>query len=183
MKELATRSETIHSGTVDPRQDNMLKITHEARLLGLDTRCIFKDAQPAPDSKVMKLIDNLEKNYKNTMTEKGVQIVFCDIAINEDETHFSVYKAIKQALMESGIPEKEICFAGDAKTDKARDEMFKSLRKGENVLSSQVPQSLELAQIFRIGSAQFITLIYYGSPLTSLSRTDVEYGKATDFHK
>lgn len=131
MKEIATRSETIHSGTVDPRQDNMLKITHEARLLGLDTRCIFKDAQPAPDSKVMKLIDNLEKNYKNTMTEKGVQIVFCDIAINEDETHFSVYKAIKQALMERGIPEKEICFAGDAKTDKARDEMFKSLRKGE----------------------------------------------------
>lgn len=131
MKELATRSETIHSGTVDPRQDNMLKITHEARLLGLDTRCIFKDAQPAPDSKVTKLIDNLEKNYKNTMTEKGVQIVFCDIAINEDETHFSVYKAIKQALMERGIPEKEICFAGDAKTDKARDEMFKSLRKGE----------------------------------------------------
>ncbi|WP_417120176.1 LPD25 domain-containing protein [Ruminococcus bicirculans (ex Wegman et al. 2014)] len=131
MKELATRSETIHSGTVDPRQDNMLKNTHEARLLGLDTRCIFKDAQPAPDSKVMKLIDNLEKNYKNTMTEKGVQIVFCDIAINEDETHFSVYKAIKQALMERGIPEKEICFAGDAKTDKARDEMFKSLRKGE----------------------------------------------------
>lgn len=131
MKELATRSETIHSGTVDPRQDNMLKITHEARLLGLDTRCIFKDAQPAPDSKVMKLIDNLEKNYKNTMTEKGVQIVFCDIAINEDETHFSVYKAIKQALIERGIPEKEICFAGDAKTDKARDEMFKSLRKGE----------------------------------------------------
>lgn len=131
MKELATRSETIHSGTVDPRQDNMLKITHEARLLGLDTRCIFKDAQPAPDSKVMKLIDNLEKNYKNTMTEKGVQIVFCDIAINEDETHFSVYKAIKQALIERGIPEKEICFAGDAKTDRARDEMFKSLRKGE----------------------------------------------------
>lgn len=131
MKELAVRSETIHSGTVDPRQDNMLKITHEARLLGLDSRCIFKNAQPAPDSKVMKLIDNLEKNYKNTMTEKGVQIVFCDIAINEDETHFSVYKAIKQALMERGIPEKEICFAGDAKTDKARDEMFKSLRKGE----------------------------------------------------
>lgn len=131
MKELAVRSETIHSGTVDPRQDNMLKITNEARLLGLDSRCIFKNAQPAPDSKVMKLIDNLEKNYKNTMTEKGVQIVFCDIAINEDETHFSVYKAIKQALMERGIPEKEICFAGDAKTDKARDEMFKSLRKGE----------------------------------------------------
>lgn len=107
------------------------------------------------------------------MTEKGVQIVFCDIAINEDETHFSVYKAIKQALIERGIPEKEICFAGDAKTDRARDEMFKSLRKGENVLSSQVLQSLERALTFKIGSVQSITLTYRGNHLTSLSRMDV----------
>ena len=76
------------------------------------------------------------------MAEKGVQIVFCDIAINEDETHFSVYKAIKQALMERGIPEKEICFAGDAKTDKARDEMFKSLRKGEKRFIPWKPSDL-----------------------------------------
>ena len=131
MKELAARSEAIHNGNVDPSVDNMLKITHEARLLGLDSRCIFKDAEPAPDSKVMKLLDNLEQNYRDTMEQKGVQIVFCDIAINEDAEHFSIYEAIKNDLVKRGIPRDEICFAGDAKTDKARAEMFEQLRKGE----------------------------------------------------
>ncbi|MCM1167351.1 MAG: helicase C-terminal domain-containing protein [Ruminococcus sp.] len=131
MKELARRSEAIHNGNVDPSEDNMLKITHEARLLGLDSRCIFKDAEPAPDSKVMKLLDNLEQNYRETAEQKGVQIVFCDIAINEDSEHFSIYEAIKDDLVKRGIPRDEICFAGDAKTDKARAEMFEQLRKGE----------------------------------------------------
>lgn len=131
MKELAARSEAIHNGNVDPSVDNMLKITHEARLLGLDSRCIFNNAEPVPDSKVMKLLDNLEQNYIETKEQKGVQIVFCDIAINEDSEHFSVYEAIKDDLVKRGIPREEICFAGDAKTDKARAEMFEQLRKGE----------------------------------------------------
>ena len=131
MKELAARSERIHNGNVDPSEDNMLKITHEARLLGLDSRCIFLDAEPTPDSKVMMLIDNLEQNYLDTMEQKGVQIVFCDIAINADSEHFSVYQAIKDELIRRGIPRDEICFAGDAKTDKARADMFEQLRKGE----------------------------------------------------
>ena len=131
MKELAARSERIHNGNVDPSEDNMLKITHEARLLGLDSRCIFLDAEPTPDSKVMMLIDNLEQNYLNTMEQKGVQIIFCDIAINADSEHFSVYQAIKNELIRRGIPRDEICFAGDAKTDKARADMFEQLRKGE----------------------------------------------------
>lgn len=33
--------------------------------------------------------------------------------------------------MKRGIPREEICFAGDAQTDKARAEMFEQLRKGE----------------------------------------------------
>ena len=131
MQELARRSEAIHNGSVDPSEDNMLKITHEARLLGLDSRCIFRNSEPSPDSKVMKLLDNLEKNYNDTMERKGVQIVFCDIAINDDSEHFSIYEAIKEDLVKRGIPRDEICFAGDAKTDKARAEMFEQLRKGE----------------------------------------------------
>ncbi len=131
MQELARRSEAIHGGNVDPSEDNMLRITHEARLLGLDSRCIFRNSEPSPDSKVSKLLDNLEKNYHETADKKGVQIVFCDIAINEDAEHFSVYEAIKEDLIKRGIPRDEICFAGDAKTDKARAEMFEQLRKGE----------------------------------------------------
>ncbi len=131
MKELAARSEAIHGGRINPKIDNMLKITHEARLLGLDSRCIFQNGEPTPDGKVMKLLDNLEQNYLDTKEQKGVQIVFCDIAINGDEEHFSVYEAIKEELVKRGIPHEEICFAGDAKTDKARAAMFEQLRKGE----------------------------------------------------
>lgn len=131
MQELAARSEAINSGNVDPRIDNMLKITHEARLLGLDSRCIFQDAVPAPDSKVMKLLDNLERMYHETEKEKGVQIIFCDIAVNEDDQHFSIYNAIKAELINRNIPEEEICFASDAKTDKARAALYKQLRSGE----------------------------------------------------
>ena len=131
MKVLAKRSEAIHGGCVDPREDNMLKITHEARLLGLDSRCIYKDVEPSPDSKVMMLIDNLEKNYYDTMDQKGVQIIFCDIAVNDDDGHFSVYEAIKDELVKRGIPREEICFASDAQTDKARAEMYEKLRSGE----------------------------------------------------
>lgn len=83
MQELARRSEAIHGGNIDPSEDNMLRITHEARLLGLDSRCIFRNSEPSPDSKVAKLLDNLEKNYHETVDKKGVQIVFCDIAISE----------------------------------------------------------------------------------------------------
>ena len=131
MTQLAQRAEMIHSGAVDPSEDNMLKITHEARLLGLDCRCMNPTAIPAPDSKVNKLLDNLVQNYNDTMAERGVQIVFCDIAINEDAEHFSIYEAIKADLISRGIPRDEICFAGDAKTDKARADMFEQLRKGE----------------------------------------------------
>ena len=131
MKELAARSEAIHSGSVNPSEDNMLKITNEARLLGLDSRCIFKDSKPNPNSKVSKLIDNLEKIYLETNAEKGVQIIFCDIAIKEDDKHFSIYNTIKRELNERGITEKEICVAGDAKTDKQRADMFEELRSGK----------------------------------------------------
>lgn len=131
MEQLAQRAEMIHCGGVDPREDNMLRITHEARLLGLDCRCMNPEAVPAPDSKVNKLLDILVENYNSTMAERGVQIVFCDIAINEDAEHFSIYEAIKDDLVKRGIPHDEICFAGDAKTDKARAEMFEQLRQGE----------------------------------------------------
>ena len=43
MGQLAQRAELIHSGCVDPREDNMLSITHEARLLGLDSSDITKN--------------------------------------------------------------------------------------------------------------------------------------------
>ncbi len=73
MKTLAARSENIHSGAVDPRTDNMLKVTNEARLLGLDARTINTDAENYPDSKVNLCVDKVMEIYEKTSDTKGVR--------------------------------------------------------------------------------------------------------------
>lgn len=131
VKVLAERSEAIHNGSVDPTQDNMLKLTHEARLLGLDARTINPAAENSPDSKVNLCIDKVMEIYNQTTEQKGVQAIFCDIAVNSDDGKFSVYDYIKEELTRRGIPANEICTAGDAKNQEQRSEMFAKLRSGQ----------------------------------------------------
>lgn len=150
MQILAERSEQVHNGNVDATVDNMLKITGEARLLGLDARCLNPDAENYPDSKVNLCIDKVMEIYTKTTAQKGVQAIFCDIAVNgdneqeeltdgkkqvkevnpDDEVKFSVYNYIKAELIRRGIPKDEICFAGDANNQKQQDEMRAQLRSG-----------------------------------------------------
>lgn len=134
VKVLAERSEQIHAGNVDSHEDNMLKITHEARHLGLDARCINPAAENDPESKVNMCIDRVKDIYDQTTEKKGVQVIFCDIAINSQKTDgtpcFSVYNYIREELARRGIPREEICAAGDAKDDKKRTEMFSQLNSG-----------------------------------------------------
>ena len=127
---LADRSERIHSGSIDPHDDNMLKITNEARLLGLDARALNPTAENYPDSKVNMCIDNIMKIYEETKEQKGVQAIFCDIAVNSDDGRFSVYDYIRDELEKRGIPKEEICAAGDAKNQNQRNEMYAQLRSG-----------------------------------------------------
>ena len=71
-----------------------------------------------------------EEIYQQTAEQKGVQAIFCDIAVNSDDGRFSVYDYIKEELVRRGIPENEICTAGDAETQKQRNEMYAQLRSG-----------------------------------------------------
>lgn len=157
MKVLAERSEKCHSGSVDAKVDNMLKITGEARLLGLDARCLNPEAPNYPDSKVNICIDKVVEIYTKTTEQKGVQAIFCDIAVNgdnevednpnpdekkskkkkkaekaekSDESKFSIYNYIKAELIRRGIPADEICFAGDADTTQKQNRMKAELRSG-----------------------------------------------------
>ena len=161
MKVLAERSEQVHSGAVDATKDNMLKITGEARLLGLDVRCLNPEAPNYPDSKVNLLVQKVMEIYTQTTPQKGVQAIFCDIAVHGDneaedisegderkakkpkpekteDGKFSVYNYIKAELIRRGVPADEICFAGDADTVKKQNEMKAQLRSGTKriVLSS-----------------------------------------------
>ena len=130
MEEFADRAGDIRNGSVDPRLDNMLKITNEARLLGLDPRLLYKEAPNGPDSKVNQCIGHVYEEYKASEDFKGTQIVFCDIGTPKSNGRFSVYPYIKEELIKRGVAEQEICFIHDAKSDVQRETMFEDIRSG-----------------------------------------------------
>lgn len=131
MEEMVTRAEAIHNGLVDPRDDNMLKITGEARLLGTDSRLLDINAPVDQDSKLNQAVRNIYREYIEATDRKGTQIVFADIGTPGPGKAFTVYDYIKQELNEKGIPEEEICFIHDAKTDEQRDKLFADMRSGK----------------------------------------------------
>ncbi|MDR1045912.1 MAG: helicase, partial [Candidatus Adiutrix sp.] len=66
----------------DPREDNPLKITNDARKAGLDFRLI-KPSASAPDhegSKVNVAAENIFQTWKAWAPDRGTQLVFCDLS-------------------------------------------------------------------------------------------------------
>lgn len=130
MLEMVKRAEAIHRGAVDPKDDNMLRITGEARLLGTDPRLLDSHAPVDTDSKLNKAVENIYQEYVQSQEQKGTQIVFSDIGTPGPGKPFTVYDYLKHELIAKGIPEEEICFIHDAKTDEQRDRMFSDVRAG-----------------------------------------------------
>lgn len=130
MNNFVDRAEAIRNGMVRPNEDNMLKVTNEARQLGLDPRILNPLAENNPSSKVNQCIENIYDEYTQSKDIKGIQIVFCDIGTPTSNNEFSVYKYVKEKLIKRGIPENEICFIHDATNEIKREEMFSELRQG-----------------------------------------------------
>ena len=125
------RAKAIRDRRVDPKEDNMLKICHDAKLLSTDIRLLDPESVPDPDSKLYKVVENVYRIYKETDAEKASQVIFSDIGVpNSSRDGFNVYQFIKDELVKKGIPEDEICFVHDAKNEKQRSEMFDAVNKG-----------------------------------------------------
>lgn len=146
MEDFVVRAERIRNGQVDPSEDNFLKITHEARLLGTDARLLERDAPNDPDSKLNKVAENVAAEYfaNNKDGKIGCQLVFSDIGtpkatwsadweekLAAGEREFDVYNYIKTELVKKGIPAEEIAFIHDAATDAQKDTLFKDMRTGK----------------------------------------------------
>jgi len=145
VKDLAERAERIANGAVDPRVDNLLKITSEARMIGFGNRAVkslyeknnfkipvgfMEDEKGKVDACIDKVID-IYNNKKAEGDTKAVQIIFSDIAVNSTNGNFSAYEYIRDQLIQSGqIPENEIIFA--PKSDaKDRQDVFKKINEGK----------------------------------------------------
>ncbi len=132
MEDFVKRAEAIRNGGVDPTVDNFLKITHEARLLGTDARLLDANAPNNPDGKLNKVVENVMYEYDKAKADGkiGCQLIFSDIGTPGGKD-FDVYTYIKEQLVARGIPEEEIAFIHDAKTDAQRDILFKEMRTGK----------------------------------------------------
>ena len=146
MEDFVIRAERIRNGQVDPSEDNFLKITHEARLLGTDARLLDRNAPNDSDSKLNKVAENVAAEYfaNNQNGKIGCQLVFSDIGtpkaswsadweekLAAGEREFDVYNYIKTELVKKGIPAEEIAFIHDATTDAQKDTLFKDMRTGK----------------------------------------------------
>ncbi len=80
VKELSERAAAIHSGTVDPSVDNMLKITSDGRKLGLDQRTISELLPDEDGSKVNACVGNVFRIWQEGAEDSLTQLVFCDIS-------------------------------------------------------------------------------------------------------
>jgi len=80
VRSLAARVERIKSRRVAPEVDNMLKVTSEGRKAALDIRLVLPGEPKPQHSKVEAIADKLVEFYHASKVQRGVQLVFCDLA-------------------------------------------------------------------------------------------------------
>ena len=159
VKALSERASLVHSGTVDPSQDNMLKITSDGRKLGLDQRIVNQMLPDEPGTKVNQCVENIMQIWRDGEADKLTQLVFCDIStpqakapaskaaktldnpllhalegavpLPEQETAFTVYDDIRQKLIAQGMPADQIAFIHEANTEVRKKELFSKVRTGQ----------------------------------------------------
>ena len=131
VKGLAERAEEIHKGGIDPRIDNMLKITNDGRKLALDMRLVNPLAPDDPNGKIAVCAQKVFHIWKETEKQRSTQLVFCDLSTPKNDGMFNVYDDLKQKLVTLGIPEEEIAFIHDANSDVQREKLFAKVRLGK----------------------------------------------------
>ena len=155
---LSERASRVHSGSVDPSEDNMLKITGDGRKLGLDQRIINQLLPDEPGTKVNQCVGNIMQIWRDGEADKLTQLVFCDIStpqaapskkaakqldnptlhaleqavpLDEPEPAFTIYEDIRQKLIAQGMPAEQIAFIHEAKTEVQKKELFSKVRTGQ----------------------------------------------------
>ena len=71
----ADRAEQVRNGNVDPRTDNMLKITNDGRKLALDQRLINDLLPDEPESKVNLCVENAYQVWEESTPDKSTQLM------------------------------------------------------------------------------------------------------------
>ena len=128
---LAERAEKVRNRQVDSSVDNMLLITNDGRKLALDQRLVNPMLPSDPNSKAAKCAENVFEIWRRTADQRSTQMIFCDLSTPKDDGTFSVYDDIRAKLLELGVPENEIAFIHNAKSEVQKKDLFGKVRSGQ----------------------------------------------------
>lgn len=128
---LSERAALVHSGSVDPSVDNMLKITSDGRKIGLDQRLMNPMLPDDPNSKLNACVNNVFRIWEDGKEGNLTQLLFCDLSTPKNDGTFNVYDDIKTKLIARGVPEEEIAFIHTADTEAKKKELFSKVRSGQ----------------------------------------------------
>ena len=137
----ADRAEAVRNGNVNPRFDNMLKITNDGRKLALDQRLINDMLPDEPESKVNRCVDNAFKVWEESAPDKGTQLIFCDLSTPKADGTFNVYDDVREKLVARGVPREEVAFIHEYNTETKKADLFAKVRAGQvRILMGSTPK-------------------------------------------
>ena len=137
----ADRAEAVRAGSVDPRTDNMLKITNDGRKCALDQRLLNDLLPDEPGSKVNHCVENAFSIWQETSDIRATQLIFCDLSTPKGDGSFNVYDDVRDKLVAKGVPREEVAFIHEATTETKKAELFAKVRSGQvRILLGSTPK-------------------------------------------
>jgi N12 class adenine-specific DNA methylase len=118
------------SKKIDPRVDNMLKVTTDGRKAALDMRLIDPSTPDYPGSKVNLLVEDVFRRWDETRSARATQLIFCDLSVPRYDGGFSIYNDIRDKLLARGVPQAEIAFMQEATNPRKKAALQAAIRAG-----------------------------------------------------
>ena len=144
VRELGRRAEAVRSGGVDPRHDNMLKISGDGRKAALDMRLIDGPGVELDGvTKLHRVADQVAADWMRhkdaryldpatgqpSPTPGALQIVFCDLSTPREG--WNAYDELRELLVDRGLPREGVRFIHEAKSDAEKARLFAACRSGD----------------------------------------------------
>lgn len=142
--DIGERAEAVQQRSVDPREDNMLKISSDGRKAALDMRLVTPEVElldattksaAAADLIAGVYVQNKDRIYVDPDTKEdhptpgALQIVFCDLGT--PSRNWNVYDQLKDDLVARGVPGEKVRFMHEARNDVEKGRLFAACRSGD----------------------------------------------------
>jgi N12 class adenine-specific DNA methylase/SAM-dependent methyltransferase len=142
VQQLGERAEKVRGRSVDPSEDNMLKITGDGRKAALDMQLVTGQPASAP-GKLQAAAENIARLYHATRareyldpvtgrpssTPGALQIVFCDLSTPGGEG-WNAYDQLRDELVDRGVPADRVRYIHQARDDLEKARLFAACRAG-----------------------------------------------------